>query len=115
MTGIYGETPGRCELKRMCDMPSAEPDPEPSLLMAREEKNRRSRDRTRISSKHQVTIPMDAMHAAGLENGDRLAVSGIGPGRVVLERVPDAIEEYAGALSGCLDRDLIEALREEWA
>ncbi len=55
------------------------------------------------------------MHAAGLETGDRLAVSSIGPGRVVLERVADAVEEYAGALTGRLDRDLIEALREEWA
>jgi len=58
---------------------------------------------------------MDAMQTAGLEAGDRLAVSSIGPGRVVLERVTDAVEEYAGALTGRLDRDTIEALRDEWA
>lgn len=55
------------------------------------------------------------MHAAGLETGDRLAVSSIGPGRVVLELVTDAVEEYAGALTGRLDRDAIEGLRDEWA
>jgi len=82
--------------------------------MPEEAKNTRIRGRTRISSKHKVTIPVDAMRAAGLATGDRLAVHSIGPGRVVLERIPDAGEEYAGAFTGRLDGEAIEALRDEW-
>jgi bifunctional DNA-binding transcriptional regulator/antitoxin component of YhaV-PrlF toxin-antitoxin module len=82
--------------------------------MPEEVKSARIRGRTRISSKHQVTIPVDAMRAAGLETGDRLAVDSVGPGRVVLERIPDAVEEYAGAFTGRLDGEAIEALRAEW-
>lgn len=82
--------------------------------MPEEVKKARIRGRTRISSKHQVTIPVDAMRAAGLDTGDRLAVHSIGPGRVVLERTPNAVEEYAGAFTDRLDREAIEALRDEW-
>ncbi|MGH9051845.1 MAG: AbrB/MazE/SpoVT family DNA-binding domain-containing protein [Acidimicrobiia bacterium] len=66
---------------------------------------------TRISSKHQITIPKLAMEQAGLEPGDRLTARAQGSGMLVLERVTDPLEELAGAL----DRNLIEGLREEWA
>jgi hypothetical protein len=47
-------------------------------------------ERTRISCRHQVTIPRDAFVPAGFEVGDKLHARCLGPGRVVLERIePD--------------------------
>jgi bifunctional DNA-binding transcriptional regulator/antitoxin component of YhaV-PrlF toxin-antitoxin module len=69
---------------------------------------------TRISSKHQITIPVDALRAAGLEVGERVVARADGPGRVVLEREHDVLADYAGALTGVFSRDEIEQLRAEW-
>jgi bifunctional DNA-binding transcriptional regulator/antitoxin component of YhaV-PrlF toxin-antitoxin module len=78
-----------------------------------EVKNRR-RGATRISSKHQITIPADALRAAGLEVGERVVAHADGPGRVVLEREHDVIAEFAGALTGAYTRDELDGLRAEW-
>jgi bifunctional DNA-binding transcriptional regulator/antitoxin component of YhaV-PrlF toxin-antitoxin module len=76
-------------------------------------KNRR-RGATRISSKHQITIPADALRAAGLEIGERMVAHAAGPGRVVLEREHDVIAEFAAALTGAYARDELDELRAEW-
>lgn len=78
-----------------------------------EVKNRR-RGTSRISSKRQITIPADAMREAGLEVGERLVARVDGPGRVVLERETDLIDEFAGSLRGVFRRDELDALRDEW-
>jgi bifunctional DNA-binding transcriptional regulator/antitoxin component of YhaV-PrlF toxin-antitoxin module len=78
-------------------------------------KVKKGRDHTRISSKHQVTIPVGAFRAAGLEAGDILRVEADGAGRVVLTRVEELIERYSGALdTGGALRERVEGLREEW-
>lgn len=76
-------------------------------------KNRR-RGTSRISAKHQITIPADALRAAGLEVGDRLIAHADGPGRVVLEREADVLGEFAGALSGVYEPRELDDLRDEW-
>jgi hypothetical protein len=43
--------------------------------------------RTRISSKHQITIPTVPFAGAGLAVGERLQLTADGPGRVILERI----------------------------
>lgn len=78
-----------------------------------EVKNRR-RGTSRVSSKHQVTIPTDALRAAGLEVGERLVAHADGPGRVVFEREADILAEFSGALTGTYDPDELESLRDEW-
>lgn len=78
-----------------------------------EVKNRR-RGATRISSKHQITIPADALRAAGLEIGDRVVARVEGPGRVLLEREQNVVDEFAGALTGTYAPDELERLRSEW-
>lgn len=83
--------------------------------MARSVKNRRRRGTTAISSKHQVTIPVDAMHEAGLQPGDRLVARAQGTGRVVLEREADPLDEFLGALTGVYEGFDLDALRDEWA
>jgi bifunctional DNA-binding transcriptional regulator/antitoxin component of YhaV-PrlF toxin-antitoxin module len=68
----------------------------------------------KISSKHQVTIPQEAMRNAGLEAGDRLTARADGPGRVVLEREVDILEQYAGSLTGVYGDVALAELRDEW-
>ena len=78
--------------------------------------NRRGADQTRISAKHQVTIPMSAFTDAGFQPGDIVRAGAIGPGRVVLTRQDVLLDEFSGALStnGGL-REAVEQLRDEWA
>jgi len=79
-----------------------------------EVKHVRRRGRTRISGKHQVTIPVDALTAAGLKIGDRLRADVSGPGRITLVREEDPIERFAGALTGVYPDEYLEDLRREW-
>jgi AbrB family looped-hinge helix DNA binding protein len=75
----------------------------------------RQRNQTKVSSKHQVTIPASAFRGAGLEPGDTLKVEATGAGRIVLTRLDELLDRY----SGCLDTDgslrrRVEELRGEW-
>jgi bifunctional DNA-binding transcriptional regulator/antitoxin component of YhaV-PrlF toxin-antitoxin module len=69
---------------------------------------------TKISQKHQVTIPIDAMRIAGLEVGERVIARADGPGRVVLEREEDVISSFSGSMTGIFEREMLERLRNEW-
>lgn len=82
--------------------------------MAEVKKRARRRGRTRISSKHQVTLPVAALRDAGLKPGDELRVEAEGPGRVVLVREDDVIARYAGDLTGVYKPGELERLRDEW-
>jgi len=68
-----------------------------------------------VSGKHQITIPIAAFSEAGLREGDVVQVKAQGRGRVVIARVDDLIDEYAGCLNtgGELGRTL-RGLRQEW-
>jgi bifunctional DNA-binding transcriptional regulator/antitoxin component of YhaV-PrlF toxin-antitoxin module len=74
----------------------------------------RRRGATRISSKHQITIPAAELRAAGLEAGERLIARADGPGRVVLEREHDVLAEFSGALTGVYAGSSVASLRGEW-
>lgn len=76
----------------------------------------RAPGQTRISAKHQVTIPMGAFTDAGLKPGDAVRAEAIGPGRVVLTRQDALLNEFSGALrtNGAL-RKAVEQLHDEWA
>jgi bifunctional DNA-binding transcriptional regulator/antitoxin component of YhaV-PrlF toxin-antitoxin module len=71
--------------------------------------------RSRISSKHQVTIPAGAFRTAGFSAGDLVRIEAEGAGRVVLTKVDDLLDRYSGSLTtgGELRRG-VEALRDEW-
>ena len=71
--------------------------------------------RTRVSSKHQVTIAKPAFDQAGLRGGDELFVRALGPGRVELTRLEDLCARHRGRLAtgGALRRTLDE-LRADW-
>jgi bifunctional DNA-binding transcriptional regulator/antitoxin component of YhaV-PrlF toxin-antitoxin module len=78
-------------------------------------KTARRPGQSRISSKHQITIPTEAFREAGLQEGDVVRVKANGPGQVLIVRMDDLLDEYAGCLStgGELGRT-VRGLREEW-
>lgn len=75
---------------------------------------KRRRGTTRISAKHQVTIPVDALRAAGLRPGDLLEVAAVEPGQIALRRGENPYRRFAGALSGVYPPDYLDRLRGEW-
>lgn len=76
---------------------------------------RRKRDLTRISSKHQVTIKEPAFTAAGFHEGDEVQVRALGPGQVILTRVDELLERYRGALPpGTYRPGWLEQQRGTW-
>ena len=69
---------------------------------------------TRVSVKHQITLPVAVMREAGIEVGDELYVRTDGEGRVVLVRERDRIDHWAGAFPGLTAATDLEELRGEW-
>jgi bifunctional DNA-binding transcriptional regulator/antitoxin component of YhaV-PrlF toxin-antitoxin module len=76
---------------------------------------RRGAGRSRVSGKHQITIPIGAFSEAGLREGDVVQIKAQGRGRVLIARMDDLVDEYAGCLStgGELGRS-VRGLRREW-
>ncbi|MGH2444583.1 MAG: AbrB/MazE/SpoVT family DNA-binding domain-containing protein [Candidatus Limnocylindria bacterium] len=85
-----------------------------SLPMSGKVKPRIARMRTTISSKHQVTIPKQAMTTAGLRSGDRLRTEAAGRGRVLLIREESPVDRHAGTLTGAYQPGELDELRDEW-
>jgi bifunctional DNA-binding transcriptional regulator/antitoxin component of YhaV-PrlF toxin-antitoxin module len=70
---------------------------------------------TRLSRKHQATIPVAVLAEAGLEAGEQLRVEALGPGRIVLTRAADSFDDLLGALGDDVyPPDYLERLRGEW-
>jgi len=68
-----------------------------------------------ISRKNQVTLPVDALRAAGLEPGDDVRVRAVGPGRLELVRADDLVAEFAGVFDATVYPDgYLDQLRREW-
>jgi AbrB family looped-hinge helix DNA binding protein len=83
-------------------------------------KKTRRRGYTRLSPKHQVTIPAAAVEEVGLVPGDELRVEVDRAGRVVLTAVARGVErrqalaDTAGALTGVYEPGGLDRLRDEW-
>lgn len=77
-------------------------------------KELRRRGYTRVSAKHQVTLPIDALHQAGIRTGDRLRAEVRGPGAVLLVRDVDPVEQFSGALTDVYPAGGLDELRYEW-
>lgn len=79
--------------------------------MAERVKTKRRRGYTRVSPKHQVTIPAEALRQGGVQVGDQLRVDVRGRS-IVLTPVADPLEEFAGSLS--YPAGYLDELRSEW-
>jgi bifunctional DNA-binding transcriptional regulator/antitoxin component of YhaV-PrlF toxin-antitoxin module len=65
-----------------------------------------------ISQKNQITLPVEAMRAAGLSAGDRLRVEVVASGRLELVRTKDLVDELAGGFD--YPEGYLEELRRDW-
>jgi AbrB family looped-hinge helix DNA binding protein len=69
-----------------------------------------------ISRKNQVTIPKDALEAAGLSAGDDVQINTIGPGRIELVKSSELIDEYAGSFDDTVyPPGYLDEVRRGWA
>jgi AbrB family looped-hinge helix DNA binding protein len=70
---------------------------------------------SKISSKHQITIPVRVLREAGLGPGDDVVIRAAGEGRIELESAEDLIHRYAGSLpAGTYPAGHLDELRGEW-
>ena len=68
-----------------------------------------------ISRKNQLTLPVEALRAAGLGPGDDVRVEVVGPGRLELIRADELVAEYAGVFDARVYPDgYLDELRREW-
>ncbi len=65
----------------------------------------------RISSKHQVTLPVESLEQAGLRAGDEVAIQAEGPDRIVVRRASRDPTEALGVFDGLYGPDYLEQLR----
>jgi AbrB family looped-hinge helix DNA binding protein len=68
----------------------------------------------RVSSKNQVTIPVDAMRAAGLRAGEEVTVRPIGDGELIIAARGSRVRRHAGIASGIYNEGELDRLRDEW-
>jgi bifunctional DNA-binding transcriptional regulator/antitoxin component of YhaV-PrlF toxin-antitoxin module len=70
---------------------------------------------SRVSGKHQVTIPVQVLREAGLAAGDEVVIRASGQGRIEVERADDLINRFAGSLPrGTYPPGHLQQLRDEW-
>lgn len=75
---------------------------------------RRRKGFTRVSSKNQVTLPIDALLVAGLRSGDTVMIEAKSTGEIILRREADPLERYYGSMTGMFPPDYLRDLRDEW-
>ncbi len=68
----------------------------------------------RVSSKNQVTIPVDVMRAAGLRPGDEVAIRAARDGEVILATRGSRVRRHAGIAAGIYQDGEVDRLRDEW-
>ena len=68
----------------------------------------------KVSSKNQVTLPVEAMRAAGLRPGEEVTIRPIGDGELIIAARGSRIRRHAGIAAGIYERGELDRLRDEW-
>ena len=66
---------------------------------------------SRISSKHQVTLPVETLERAGLKAGDEVAIEAEGPDRIIVRRAERDPARALGVFDGLYGPGYLERLR----
>jgi bifunctional DNA-binding transcriptional regulator/antitoxin component of YhaV-PrlF toxin-antitoxin module len=67
----------------------------------------------RISTKHQVTLPVETLEAAGLRPGDEVVIEAEGVDRIVVHRAAPDLASALGVFDGLYEPGHLERLRSE--
>ena len=67
----------------------------------------------RISSKHQVTLPVKSLEAAGLRPGDEVVIEAEGADRIVVHRAATDLVTALGVFDGLYEPGYLDRLRAE--
>ncbi|MEI7520954.1 MAG: AbrB/MazE/SpoVT family DNA-binding domain-containing protein [Thermoleophilia bacterium] len=68
-----------------------------------------------ISSKNQVTIPVDALREAGLTAGDDVIITAMGDGSISIANAAALLDRFAGIFDNTVyPPGYLEQLRSEW-
>ena len=68
----------------------------------------------KVSSKNQITLPVEAMSAAGLRAGEEVTVRPIGDGELIVAARGSRIRRHAGIATGIYEEGELDRLRDEW-
>jgi bifunctional DNA-binding transcriptional regulator/antitoxin component of YhaV-PrlF toxin-antitoxin module len=69
---------------------------------------------SKVSSKNQVTLPIEAMRAAGLSPGEEVTVRPVGSGELLISARASRVRRHAGIASGIYEPGYLNRLRDEW-
>lgn len=67
----------------------------------------------RISSKHQVTLPVETLTTAGLKAGDEVSIEADGPDTIVVKRARRDVDAALGIFNGLYEPGYLEQLRAQ--
>ena len=67
----------------------------------------------KISSKNQVTLPVDVLEAAGLRAGDEVTIEAIRPDELVVRRARREVAAGLGVFEGLYEPGYLDRLRRE--
>ena len=67
----------------------------------------------RISSKHQITLPVESLRAVGLKPGDEVTIEPEGPDRIVVHRADLDLDTALGIFDGLYEPGYLDRLRSE--
>jgi bifunctional DNA-binding transcriptional regulator/antitoxin component of YhaV-PrlF toxin-antitoxin module len=68
---------------------------------------------SRISTKHQVTLPVESLEAAGLRPGDEVVIKAEGIDRIIVHRAAPDLDSALGVFDGLYEPGHLEKLRSE--
>lgn len=65
----------------------------------------------KISSKHQVTLPVESLATAGLKAGDDVTIDAEGPDTIVVRRARRDVDQALGVFDGLFEPGYLDRLR----
>jgi bifunctional DNA-binding transcriptional regulator/antitoxin component of YhaV-PrlF toxin-antitoxin module len=66
----------------------------------------------KISTKHQITLPIASLAETGLGPGDEVTIRAEGPDTIVVRRAPRNVDAGIGVFDGLYEPGFLERLRE---